>query len=276
MRVRHLNCGTMRPYGGGLINAEGSAFGAARMVCHCLLIETEQGLVLVDTGLGKGDVTTATAELGTWWLRLTRPVLSVAETAAAQVVQLGYRVEDVRHIVLTHLDRDHAGGLPDFPQARVHVHDTEFQAVTSGGPRGDRYLRHQWNHGPDWAVHRGDAGERWFGFEAVRELPGLPPEILLVPLNGHTRGHTGVAVRVSGSEPDHWLLHAGDAYFCHGEMDPVRPWCTPGLRAFQNIAQVEGAARRQNRERLRDLVTAHQSHIDVFCAHDPWELDRFR
>ncbi|MFD0510570.1 MBL fold metallo-hydrolase [Streptomyces aureus] len=31
---------------------------------------------------------------------------------------LGYAVDDVRHIVLTHLDLDHAGGLPDFPRAR--------------------------------------------------------------------------------------------------------------------------------------------------------------
>jgi hypothetical protein len=30
-----------------------------------------------------------------------------------------------------------------------------------------------------------------------------------------------------------WLLQAGDAYFYHGEMDPQRPRCTPGLRFHQ-------------------------------------------
>lgn len=30
-------------------------------------------------------------------------------------------VRDVRHIVLTHLDFDHAGGLDDFPEATVHM-----------------------------------------------------------------------------------------------------------------------------------------------------------
>lgn len=30
--------------------------GPARLVCHTLLIESEQGLILVDTGLGLNDV----------------------------------------------------------------------------------------------------------------------------------------------------------------------------------------------------------------------------
>ncbi|MGP4015761.1 MBL fold metallo-hydrolase [Saccharopolyspora sp. 5N708] len=201
----------------------------------------------------------------------TRPVLDVAETAVAQVKRLGYRTEDVRHIVLTYLDRDHAGGLPDFPQARVHVHDVEYQAMLHG-PERVRYLGHQWQHGPQWSIHSSVDGERWFGFEAVRDLPGLPPEILLVPLPGHTRGHTGVAVRGSDGR---WLLHAGDAYFFHGEM-AQRSHCPPGLRLFQNHVQVEGASRRRNQQRLRDLGTAHQGQVQVFCAHDPVELDRYR
>jgi glyoxylase-like metal-dependent hydrolase (beta-lactamase superfamily II) len=51
------------------------------------------------------------------------------------------------------------------------------------------------------------------GFEAVRDLDGLPPEILLVPLAGHTWGHSAVAIDTG----DGWLLHAGDAYFFRGE-----------------------------------------------------------
>jgi glyoxylase-like metal-dependent hydrolase (beta-lactamase superfamily II) len=271
MRVHHLNCGTMRPLGGRLVNDGGGLLGPARLVCHCLLIETEQGLVLVDTGLGVPDVTTHVEQLERNWLRLTRPVLELAETAAEQIKRLGHRVEDVRHIVLTHLDRDHAGGLPDFPQAQVHVHDAEYQAMLRS-PERARYLGHQWQHGPQWNIHGSADGERWFGFEAVRDLPGLPPEILLVPLPGHTRGHTGVAVR----RPDgKWLLHAGDAYFFHGEMAD-RPHCTPVLRFFQGRVQVNGALRRRNQERLRDLVTAHRGQLEVFCAHDPVELDRLR
>src|SRR5207245_5655496 len=40
------------------------------------------------------------------------------------------------------------------------------------------------------------------------------PDILMIPLPGHTLGHCGIAVRAK----DKWLLHAGDAYFFHGQL----------------------------------------------------------
>ena len=51
MRVHHLNCGLMAPLGGALFDGV-SAGPTAKLACHCLLIETGQGLVLVDTGFG--------------------------------------------------------------------------------------------------------------------------------------------------------------------------------------------------------------------------------
>ncbi|KEI44922.1 MBL fold metallo-hydrolase [Saccharopolyspora rectivirgula] len=269
MRVHHLNCGTMHPWGGRLISYAKSDFGRGRLVCHCLLIETDRELVLVDTGFGTRDITTDYEKLTRRWLLMTRPELNPSETAVHQVAQLGYRPEDVRHIVLTHLDRDHIGGLPDFPHATVHLHDTEFETMQLGLDRG-RYLRHQWAHGPHWSVHSSSEGEKWFGFEAVRDLPGLPPEILLVPLFGHTRGHTGVAVRTG----DRWLLDAGDAYFAHGQL--LRPQhAPPALRGYERLMQYDGKLRRRNQERLRDLATAHPE-VDIFCAHDPVEFQRYQ
>ena len=55
------------------------------------------------------------------------------ETAVRQIEALGFSPSDVRHIVITHLDFDHAGGLEDFPNATVHLMDAEFSAAT--GPR---------------------------------------------------------------------------------------------------------------------------------------------
>ena len=57
-------------------------------------------------------------------------------TWARQVEALGYSARDVRHIVVTHLDPDHAGGLSDFPDAEVHIFRAEHKAAMerrSGG-----------------------------------------------------------------------------------------------------------------------------------------------
>jgi glyoxylase-like metal-dependent hydrolase (beta-lactamase superfamily II) len=269
MRIHHLNCGTTRPFGGRLVDGRGHPFRSARGICHCLLIETGQGLVLVDSGFGMTDVQRPLESLGRPFLAMSRPRLDPEETAIRQVTRLGYAPGDVRHIVLTHLDVDHAGGLPDFPWAKVHLHEAEHAQAASS-----RYSKVQLAHGPDWVTHSSAGGDRWFGFEAIRQLQGLPADLLLVPLPGHSRGHTAVAVRAqpaTGSGPQ-WLLHAGDAYFYHGEIDPARPRTPPGLRLFQTVLQTDGNARRHNQARLRELAAEHGAQVAIFSAHDPQEM----
>jgi glyoxylase-like metal-dependent hydrolase (beta-lactamase superfamily II) len=239
------------------------------MVCHCLLVETARGLTLVDTGFGLGDVAEPPRSA---YLRLvTRPRLDPGETAARQVDRLGHARADVTDVVLTHLDLDHAGGLRDFPAARVHVLEGELRAATSPSTLIERfrYVRRHWSHEPDWVTYDSGGGDRWLGLEATRELHGLP-EMALVPLAGHSRGHAGVALRAG----DGWLLHAGDAYFARGEVDPNAPPPARGVEAFETTFQVDGAARRRNRRRLSELIAAHGHRLAVFCSHDPAELLR--
>ena len=268
MRVHHLNCATMRPPFGKWMTGHGRVLEAGRMVAHVLVIETEAGLVLVDSGFGLDDCRDPARRLG-GARALIRPVLDEDECAIRQLARLGFAAGDVRHVVLTHLDLDHAGGLSDFPHAEVHVHRREHAAAVSSSNPFDRarYRRAQLAHGPRWVLHE-ESGERWNGFECVRGLPGLPPEILLVPLHGHSRGHAGVAIDLGGR----WLLHAGDAYFHHGEVKEPERRCPPGLAFFQRAVQVDGAARLGNQDRLRALHAAQGDAIRIFSAHDPAEL----
>jgi glyoxylase-like metal-dependent hydrolase (beta-lactamase superfamily II) len=272
VRVRHLNCGTMAPLSRKLVNGTGSLLVPARIICHCLLIESDDGLVLVDTGIGLHDIANPKEILGSWFLRAVRPRLDRDETAAHQVVHLGYSVQDVRHIVLTHLDVDHAGGIADFPHAHVHVSAAELNSARhpSTALERRRYRQAQWAHEPNWVEHSAE-GERWFGFEAVRALPGLAPEVLLVPLGGHTRGHVGVAVDTGHTDRPQWLLHAGDAYFFHGQLQ-AEPHCPPALRAFQVLMQTDKTTRLHNVRRLRSLAASGE--VEIISAHDPVELER--
>src|SRR5512147_3130678 len=109
--VHHLNCATMCPVAGFLFG--GNGFGRGKMVAHCLLVETERdGLVLIDTGFGTRDIEGKT-NISRMFKTLCGPTLSRSETALAQVEALGFTPADVKHIVVTHLDLDHAGGLCD-------------------------------------------------------------------------------------------------------------------------------------------------------------------
>lgn len=256
----------MCPNSARLFNGRGGWLEPGRIVCHCLLIETDQELLLVDTGFGTEDMRNP-RQLGRLFAVMGVKV-ELAKTALAQVEALGFAAADVRHVVTTHLDPDHSGGLPDFPQAEVHVFAPELETALHPPLRERvRYVGAHWQHGPRWAKHEVE-GDEWFGFESVRILPGLDTEVLLVPLAGHSRGHTGIAVRTG----DTWLLHCGDAYF-HGDLANP-PACPPGLRAFQRMTAADNRLRIANRERLRELAVRRRGEVELLCSHDPDELER--
>ena len=264
LRIHHLNCATLCVSGSRLIRGQGGWLETAQLVCHCLLVETNEGLVLVDTGLGLSDIREP-RHLGAGFNMMMRPRLNVAETAVSQVKALGFSPDDVRHIVLTHMDLDHAGGLPDFPAAKVHIFAQEYQRAMArpSWHERSRYRPAQWAHGPQWQVYD-EAGEDWFGFRSVRALGDSDGEILLVPLVGHTLGHAGIAVR-SG---DGWLLHCGDAYFHQNEVRVDDPSCPAGLKLFQRIVAMDNRARLDNQERLRHLAGSHGQEVRLICSHD--------
>lgn len=272
LSLHHLNCGTLCPLGRRFIAGEGGVLERSQMICHCLLIETpNSGLVLVDTGFGTQEVADPRGKLGAPFATLMGLRLSEQETALHHVQRLGFSPEDVRHILVTHLDLDHAGGLPDFPRAKVHVYELEHQAAMQPTLReSQRYKSHQWAHHPNWQLYSKTSGEPWFGFPCVRSLEGLPPEILSIPLPGHTRGHSALAVNTK----EGWLLHAGDAYFHRGEIHEGEPPCPAGLRAFQNLVEINHTQRIANQQRLRELARDHGRDVQIFCAHDPMELQR--
>ncbi len=275
LKIHDLNCGTFCPLGELAINGHGSPFKRGKLVCHCQLIETNDGLILIDTGLGTRDIARPKDVLpGPIWQFINQAQLDPEETAIYQIKKMGFKPEDVRHIVVTHLDFDHAGGLADFPHAQVHVYAREHIAATRRPLWRDRmrYAPAQFEHQPKWKLYRTE-GEKWFGFDSVRalQIPGTQEEILIVPLMGHTPGHCGIAV----STEQGWILHCGDAAFYHGELDSPKRRCPPGLRIYQNVFQHDRALRLENQKCLRELVLNHGDEVSVFCAHDPEMMNRF-
>ncbi len=256
----------MCPIAGRLMGGD-RLLGRGLMVCHCLLIETARdGLVLVDTGFSTADCDQP-SRLGRGFRAVTAPRLARAQTAVEQVRSLRLDPADVRHLIVTHMDLDHAGGIADFPRATVHLHRRELEAARARStlPEKQRYLPQQWEQHASWNPVS-ESGDTWLGLPAVQKLAGLDADIGLVPLHGHTRGHSGVVVRTDRG----WILHAGDAYFHHMELvDP--PSAPVGLRVFQSAMQMNGVARHASQAVLRRLHREHPE-VRILSAHDPAEL----
>jgi glyoxylase-like metal-dependent hydrolase (beta-lactamase superfamily II) len=253
LTVHHLNCGTMRPIVGDL-------------ACHCLLIESDDGLVLVDTGFGLRDIEDPNRRIGRALQLLSRPALDPAETAHARIRALGLDPTDVRHVVLTHLDSDHAGGLADFPDAAVHVSPRMREHVTPDVPwRFSTRLRPlQWSHQPRWEPTPPYAAEL-FGLPSA-PLPFGGGDLHVIPLEGHFPGHVGVAVRRSeGRTP--WLLHVGDAAFSQSAFGGGRT--PPILLFFELLVRTDRRAWRATRRSLAELARRQAADVEIVCAHDP-------
>lgn len=251
MIVHHLKCGSIdQPWG--------------EMVCHVLLVESDAGLVLVDAGFGLEDIADPAKRIGPF-RHFLRTELAPEETARRQVEALGYSADDVRHIVVTHFDSDHIGGIADFPEAQVHATSAEVLGSMIAPSRRERirYRAAQWDHGPKVVEHE-PAGEAWRGFAAAKEIDEIGPGVVLVSLPGHSRGHAGVAVDAG----DRWILHAGDAFYHVGGVDGCSK-IPRILRTSEALIAFDRKALRANQERLAELYQRQEPDLTVICAHDP-------
>ena len=271
MKVHYLDCGVLYP-----LAATSFMQYLAKCTCLCMLLEVGEQLVLVDTGMSVKDIKDiegirrlghTNIILDSFFdniIRSAQKTMNPDQTAIRQVESLGFRAEDVMHIICTHLDFDHAGGLCDFPHAQVHVLHTEYEAALK--PRGfrerERYRQHYFTHGPNWRTYKETSKEPWFGMDCIRELDGLPPEIILVPLYGHTRGHCGVAVQTE----EGWILHCGDAYYVRRELEEGKkvPF---GITCTRLMVDHDFAGVRRQRERLKELARKSGGELTMYAAH---------
>lgn len=262
MKIHYLNCGTMYPRGAPLFVPY-----AERSCCICMLIESGDQLVLVDTGFGTLDMEDP-SRLGRLYNFMMNIQTDPEEPAVRQVEKTGFDPGDVRDIVCTHVDPDHSGGLSDFPHADIHVSQTELDMLTSPKDHLEktRVCRAHFFHEPKWVTHDIFSKESWFGMDCMRELPGLPPGIVLVPLPGHTRGQVGVAV----SNGDGWILHCGDAYYVKEELREVGK-APIGTRAFRRFAHCDHAQAMRSIAELKRVLREHGDEVTTVASHDQFE-----
>jgi len=176
------------------------ALGRIPMALRCLLIEASAGLVLVDTGYGD-KLTSKQREI----LSLSGERRLLGEMAA-----LGYRPEDVRYVINTHLHADHCGGntlpasdgaevsprfyAPTFPNATYFVQRLELADATYPNER-TRNTYFSENFLPLADLRLAD------GTGVLNIQSGdnqVTPEVRTIVTPGHTRGHQVVIIESRG------------------------------------------------------------------------------
>ena len=266
MIIEAMNGGTLQPRGGRYVSGRAPWFSRGLLVCRALAVHFDRRVLLVDTGIGLVDVAVPWRRLGPAFLSLFAPALRASECVARQLEARGIPRESVTDVVLTHLDPDCAGGLNDFPDAKVHLNARELEASQQRSSLRDkvRYRPAQWAHGPRWNVTQTE-DEHWFGFAASKPLPEIDVEVRHIALPGHSTGHCGVAIRTASG----WVLHVGDAVLDYSSLKD-NPLSESAARAhLEGVLEENCRLRKKTLEQLRQLVRDHGSEVQLFCSHDP-------
>ncbi|MBE2320639.1 MBL fold metallo-hydrolase [Solirubrobacter sp. CPCC 204708] len=208
--------------------------GRWRFGTHVLLVRTPDARVLVDAGVGPAG--TAAAD----WLHVTG-------TLDADLAALEVRPEDIDVLVLTHLHQDHIGWLvepgtrtPRFARARHVLSEPEWTSVQDAMP-----------------AHLRDTFEPVQAADLLDVGGDLVDGLALLPLPGHTPGHSGVLIE--GEERR--LLFGGDAFNHPLQIDD------PGVPSLADADREQAVATRHE-----VLALARGQALTVLGAHLPGAL----
>ena len=202
-RIIPLRTGSFRLDGGGMFGLipktmwsqwmQPDALNRVALATRSLLLESRDGLVLVEVGYGDK------------WDEKSRAMYELeSRTVVDALAELSVDAREIAHVVLTHLHFDHAAGLTRviehglasvFANARVHVQRQEWaDALANKSTMTKTYFRsHLDPVASQMELHEGEC----------QPLDG----ITLLPTIGHTWGHQSVLVTTAAER----VLFAGDA-----------------------------------------------------------------
>ena len=166
---------------------------------QCYVVEHPDGHVAIDTGLSSN----VPAPKGLLRRFVPIPHAQPGDEVGPQMRAVGLDPNEVRFVILTHLDWDHAGGVGHFPNAKILVHRPELTfASTSSGKM--RYQTKRWPSGFSPIPFDLDP-DPYVSFPESKKVTDAG-DVVVVPTRGHSAGHVSVVVRTG----DAALFFAGD------------------------------------------------------------------
>jgi N-acyl homoserine lactone hydrolase len=213
------------------------------------LVETTDGLVLLDTGIGRTALAD-TGTLSTMYGGGTIPTGPDGDPLAVALAGLDLTVADVGLAAVSHLHLDHTGGIPLLAEAGVPIAiqadelDYGRQRAAAGTEQAAAFYRSDYL-GEHITWNRLDGGAE------------IAPGVSVIPTPGHTPGHQSFRVDLPGTGT--WILTA-DATDLAQNLHEARPcgWSAEADDAGRAVTSVST---------LLDL--AGRTDARVLPGHDP-------
>jgi N-acyl homoserine lactone hydrolase len=203
IEITFLRCGSV--FIPELLAVRGAASFAPRLIVHsAVLIRHPRAVFLYDTGLCSDIHDYLSGR--SFFFRQTLAHFTLEQSISSHLRRHGLTPAQLDFVLLSHLHWDHVSGVPDLPGVTLRINRVEYEAARNGLFEQEKGLvRELLDNNP---VELFDcAGPTYEGFRSSHDLLG-DGSLMLLPLPGHTAGHTGLLInRANG--PRVFLL--GDA-----------------------------------------------------------------
>jgi len=199
---------------------------------NAFLINTGSKLILVDTGAGAlyGDC---------------------CGKLAAHLRAAGYAPEQVDEIYITHLHKDHAGGVPAFPNAvlRLSQAEADYWLTPANKAKAPAFLASFFDAAQAAVAPYQAAGR----FQPYAQFGAVEAGIEALPTPGHTPGHASYLIQSRGQRLLVWgdIVHVAPVQLPH-----------PGASVKYDSSEAQAQA-----TRAQVLQRAAEQHWLIAAAH---------
>jgi N-acyl homoserine lactone hydrolase len=209
------------------------------------LVQTDDGKnILIDTGMNKVHIDDPEYTFrGQEIADILLPVMRPEDYLVRRLADLNLAVQDVTHVINTHLHFDHAGNNGLFTHAPIFV-QREHHAIAQDNPV---FPNEYWNL-PD--LH----------YELIDGEPELFPGIHMILTPGHAPFHQSVLLALPESGN---ILLCSDAIYCQDNLDHDA-W---GGQADPETARASAA---------RLVKIAKEQNAQMIYGHDPAQWKQLR
>lgn len=246
---------------------QGAGMKRVQFPIMSVLIERDNDLVLFDTGIG----TRIEQEMRppVYWgnLFFHRCVMRTRfdprrDALVHQLPRLGFKPYDIKHVIISHLHWDHAGGMRDFPDAHFYVgrKEWDFASGLSGGLLfKNAFIKEQFcGAGLNIELIETDPHKPFKNFPSSCDLFG-DGSMLLVDIPGHSPGLMGLHLRMPSGR--RFFFSADTFYFPEGLEQRI-----PKSKLMASLVS-EGPEAGSSIEQVYRLMSSEHD-LEIVGSHD--------